>query len=77
MKVAIVSFECVPFAKVGGLADVVGTLPLYLKKQKVDVRIIIPFHKKVNREKFLNIPPLKDTKKKILVPISNNFESGG
>ena len=51
-KVAIVSFECVPFVKVGGLADVAGTLPSYLKKNEVDVRVVIPLHKKIDKEKL-------------------------
>ena len=51
MNILFTAFECVPFAKVGGLADVAGTLPKYLKK-KNDVRIILPLHKKVDRDKF-------------------------
>ncbi len=43
-KILIVGAEAIPFAKTGGLADVVGTLPLYLKKLGVDVRVILPFH---------------------------------
>jgi len=50
IKVVFASFECVPFIKVGGLADVVGSLPKFLKKQKIDVRIIIPLHKKIEAE---------------------------
>lgn len=34
--------EVVPFAKTGGLADVVGTLPMALDKEKIDARIIMP-----------------------------------
>lgn len=36
--------EAAPFAKTGGLADVVGTLPRALKKAKVDARIIVPLY---------------------------------
>ena len=32
MRVAIVAYEVYPFAKVGGLADVVGSLPKALEK---------------------------------------------
>jgi starch synthase len=42
MKVFIVSAEAVPFAKVGGLADVVGSLPAALRVQGVDARVIMP-----------------------------------
>ena len=32
MKIVFAVFECVPFVKVGGLADVAGTLPEYLRQ---------------------------------------------
>ena len=47
MKVLIVASECAPFAKTGGLADVVGALPKALKKNGVDVRVIMPFYKQI------------------------------
>ncbi len=42
MKVLFISAEVTPFAKVGGLADVVGALPISLQKLGVDVRIMMP-----------------------------------
>lgn len=42
MKVLYTSAECYPVAKVGGLADVVGSLPKYLKKIGVNTSVIIP-----------------------------------
>jgi starch synthase len=42
MKILLTSSEAVPFAKVGGLADVVGSLPKALRKLDVDARVIIP-----------------------------------
>lgn len=42
MKVLHVASEAVPFAKTGGLADVIGSLPKELKRQGMDVRVIIP-----------------------------------
>ena len=47
IKVLFATSECSPFVKVGGLADVVGSLPVELNKQGVDARVIIPLYKKV------------------------------
>ncbi len=47
MKIAEASSEIVPYAKTGGLADVVGTLPLYLEKAKQEVSMFIPLYKSV------------------------------
>lgn len=53
MKVLFAASEAVPFAKTGGLAEIVGTLPKALKKLKVDVRIILPLYGDIP-EKFRN-----------------------
>lgn len=37
--------EVAPFAKTGGLADVVGSLPIYLKNLGVDVCVGLPFYR--------------------------------
>ncbi len=42
MKILMVAPEVVPFSKVGGLADVAGSLPLELTKLGHDVRIVCP-----------------------------------
>ena len=42
MKVLFCASECVPFVKTGGLADVAGALPIALKQDGVDVRVILP-----------------------------------
>lgn len=59
MKIVMISSESVPFAKTGGLADVVGALPQYLKAQGHEVVIIMPKYSAIddNRHKlrlFLN-----------------------
>lgn len=42
LKILMVASEAAPFAKTGGLADVVGSLPSELIKQGADVRVIMP-----------------------------------
>ena len=51
MRVLLLGSECVPFAKTGGLADVLGTLPQALYQLDVDARVMIPFHSKA-KEKY-------------------------
>ncbi len=46
-KVLVVSSEMAPFAKVGGLADVVGTLPRHLLAHGCDARVVLPLYKRI------------------------------
>ncbi|BBB91096.1 MAG TPA: glycogen synthase GlgA [Methylomusa anaerophila] len=46
-SVLFVAAEAHPFIKTGGLGDAVGSLPQELKKQGVEVRVILPKHDKI------------------------------
>ena len=52
LAILISASEAVPFAKSGGLADVVGSLPKYLQGAGHDVRLVMPRYYKIDREKY-------------------------
>lgn len=63
LKVLFAASECTPIAKVGGLGDVIGSLPKSLKELGIDVRIAIPKYKEISLQKY----PFKLIAKKIKV----------
>jgi starch synthase len=54
MRILFAGSECIPFAKTGGLGDVIGSLAKNLKLQDQDIRVIIPFYKNIS-ENFKDI----------------------
>ena len=51
MNVLFVASEMAPFAKTGGLADVMAALPAYLARAGHDVRVVIPLYDSVDTKK--------------------------
>lgn len=49
-RVLFVASECAPFAKCGGLGDVVASLPKALRRLGVDARVVIPLYDSIDRE---------------------------
>ena len=50
MKVLFAASEVSPFAKVGGLADVVGSLPGALRRERVETRVVMPKYRVIRPE---------------------------
>ncbi|WP_411347125.1 glycogen synthase GlgA [Paenibacillus sp. WLX2291] len=48
MNILFAAAEANPFIKTGGLADVIGALPAALKKEKCDVRVVIPQYSNIS-----------------------------
>src|ERR1700681_2588760 len=55
LKILLIAAEVAPFAKVGGLADVMGALPKALKAQGHDVRIMMLSYKMIENSPVYNI----------------------
>jgi len=49
VNVLFVSAEVAPYAKTGGLGDVAGALPGYLRKAGHDVRVFMPLYRRIDR----------------------------
>ena len=52
MKVCFIAAEAAPFVKVGGLGDVIGSLPKALRELGVDARVVLPLYSSIDRERF-------------------------
>ncbi|MDD3594508.1 MAG: glycogen synthase [Candidatus Gastranaerophilales bacterium] len=62
MNILFVSAEVSPFAKVGGLADVAGSLPKYIKNLGHEIKVVMPAYGCIDYQKYgieyVNFPPL-------------------
>ena len=52
MKILFVAAEAAPFVKVGGLGDVIGSLPKALQDENVEARVVLPLYSSIDREKY-------------------------
>ena len=70
MKIAMVSSEIVPFAKTGGLADVVGSLSASLERIGHQLTLIMPAYRAVLQGGFA----MDDSGMRFSVPLSDRQE---
>lgn len=56
LNVLFVASECTPFAKTGGLGDVVGVLPKYLKRMGYNVKVVIPRYYSIDKNCLDKLP---------------------
>ena len=55
MKVLFVAAEAAPFVKVGGLGDVIGSLPKALQDENVEARVVLPYiHQLIEKNIIFN-----------------------
>ena len=52
MKILFVAAEAAPFVKVGGLGDVIGSLPKALQDENVEARVVLPLYSSIDRYKY-------------------------
>ncbi|MCP4538925.1 MAG: glycogen synthase [Chloroflexi bacterium] len=70
LKILFLAAEAVPFAKVGGLADVAGSLPQAVKALGHDVRLMMPRYGTIRSDQF----PMEKTGGPISVPVGPEKE---
>src|SRR5512133_1559236 len=73
IRILMVSAECAPFAKSGGLGDVVGALPQFLVKAGHKVNVVMPLYSQVDRRKHNIVPAFE----KLDVPFGHDHLSCG
>lgn len=70
LKILMLAAEAIPFAKTGGLADVVGSLPKAIRMLGHDIRVAMPRYGRIDTDRFQlqEVVPLFD------VPIQRTSE---
>jgi starch synthase len=72
-KVAFITTEMVPFAKVGGLGDVSGSLPIALQKKGVKLSVFLPLYKQIDLKSH-KIKKVKNWKTISIILGENSYE---
>lgn len=66
MEVLFVAAEGTPLVKVGGLADVIGSLPKALNQSGHDVRIMLPRYGIIDTDRFPLLPVIDDVRLQVV-----------
>jgi len=74
LRVLFVASEGVPFAKTGGLADVVGTLPDALKDLGVEVKVLMPYYGALKQGKISTATVAEDLEAPLPYPLNLAFD---
>ncbi|HVN88167.1 MAG TPA: glycogen synthase GlgA [Candidatus Binatia bacterium] len=69
MRVLMAASEAAPLVKTGGLGDVLGALPPVLAAHGVDVALVLPAYRDIDRTRF----PLRPSGFSIRVPVSSRM----
>ena len=67
-KILMVASEATPFCKTGGLADVIGSLPVALQQRGESVAVVIPGYR-VNHYPG----PLREAYRNLWIPLGSGF----
>ena len=70
LNILLLSSEAVPFAKVGGLADVAGSLPKALRRLGHDARLALPKYGRISQAEF----GLTQAVESLPVPVGSGHE---
>ncbi len=72
LDIVFAASESLPYAKTGGLADVIASLSASLVQKGLSVTVFLPLYGQIDREAF----SLISTGKEIVVPVSDRKERG-
>jgi len=72
LNLIMAASEAAPYAKTGGLADVVGALSKALAARGASVSVFLPLHAQIDQSRF----PLKSTGRIVTVPVFDRLEGG-